>query len=143
MPESNLHGYCVISPQILSQEEFQELRFVPDPVLGDDGTYRNSDALIGYFKNSEKKKKKKKDVCLCVYCNLTDPFYNSPSVFFPHVPRYIHKTKQKMAIRRKGIKKCTRFAETVANFSFLFPLWIQNLCWRSKKCAFELNKYMK
>ena len=30
---------------------FHKLHFVPDPVLGDDGTYRNFDALIGYFKN--------------------------------------------------------------------------------------------
>ena len=51
MPESNLLGYSVINPQMLSQEEFQELHFIPDPVLGDDGTYRNFDALIGYFKN--------------------------------------------------------------------------------------------
>ena len=49
---------------MLSQEEFQELRFVPDPVLGDDGTYRNSDAMIGYFKNSEKTKKRCVFVCL-------------------------------------------------------------------------------
>ena len=35
---------------MLSQEEFQELHFVPNPVLGDDGMYRNFDALTGYFK---------------------------------------------------------------------------------------------
>ena len=29
MPESNLHGCYVVNPQMLSQEEFQELRFVP------------------------------------------------------------------------------------------------------------------
>ena len=45
-----IHGYCVVNPQMLSQEEFQELHFVPDPVLGDDGTYRNFDELTGYFK---------------------------------------------------------------------------------------------
>ena len=47
----NLHGYCVVNPQMFSQEEFQELHFAPDPVLGDDNTYRNFDTLIGYFKN--------------------------------------------------------------------------------------------
>ena len=36
MPESNLQAYCVVNPQMFSQEEFQELHFVPDPVLGDD-----------------------------------------------------------------------------------------------------------
>ena len=51
MPESNLHGYCVVIPEMLSQKEFQELHFVPDPVLWDDGMYRNFDALTGYFKN--------------------------------------------------------------------------------------------
>ena len=51
MPESNLHGYCVVNTQMLSQEEFQELHFVQGPVLGDDGMYRNFDALTGYFKN--------------------------------------------------------------------------------------------
>ena len=50
LPESNLHGYCVVNPQMLSQVEFQELHFVPDPVLGDDGMYRHFDALTGYFK---------------------------------------------------------------------------------------------
>ena len=39
MPESNLHLYGVVNPQMLSQEEFLELHFVPDPILGDDGTY--------------------------------------------------------------------------------------------------------
>ena len=37
MPEFNLQAYSVIKPQMLSQEEFQELHFAPDPVLGDDG----------------------------------------------------------------------------------------------------------
>ena len=49
IPESNLHGYCVVNPQMLSQEEFQELHFATDPVLRDDGTYRNFDALTEYF----------------------------------------------------------------------------------------------
>ena len=43
MPESNLHDHCVINPQMFSQEEFQELHFVPDHVLGDEGMY----TLIG------------------------------------------------------------------------------------------------
>ena len=51
MPESNLHGYCVVDLQMLSKEELQELHFVPDPVLGGDGMYRNFDALAEYFKN--------------------------------------------------------------------------------------------
>ena len=37
MPESNLQAYCVVNPQMLLQVKFQELHFVPDPSLGDDG----------------------------------------------------------------------------------------------------------
>ena len=119
MPESNLHSYGDLNPQMLSQEEFQELHFVPDPVLGDDGMYLNVDALIWYLKNAAEKK-------TCVYCNPTDPLYNSPSVnLFPHFSRYIHKTKQKLAIRLNEINKY-KVRRPVANFNF-FPLWIQML----------------
>ena len=70
---------------------------------------------------------------MCVYCNPGDPLYNSPSVnLFPHFPKYIHKTKQKLTISHNEIKKSTRFVVTVANFSFLFLLWIQI-------CATEAN----
>ena len=71
MPESNLHGHCVVNPQMFPQEEFQELHFVPDRVLGDDGMYTLTGMLMrwfGYFKSQAKKK-----IDLCVYCNPTNP----------------------------------------------------------------------
>ena len=73
MPESNLHGHCVVNPQMFSQEEFQELNFVPDHVLGDDGMYTLIGILMRWLGTWKVRRKKG----LCVNCNPTNPLYNS------------------------------------------------------------------
>ena len=62
-----------------SQDAFQELHFVPDPVLGDDVMVRTE--ILMHLKGSLKIWRKK----ACIYCNLTDPLYNSPSVKCFHI----------------------------------------------------------
>ena len=93
------HGHCVVNPQMLSQEKFQELHFVQDPVLGDDGTYIVIGILLRWLGTL---KVRLKQIDMCVYCNPTEPLYNSLSEnVCPDFPRYSHKTKQKLAIGRK------------------------------------------
>ena len=43
----------------------------------------------------------------------------------------IYKTEQNLEIGRQKFKRY-KVCRGIANFSFLFILWIQNLCWRSK-----------
>ena len=64
MPESNLQAYCVINPQMLSQEEFQELHLFQILSLG--MMLRNRNFDMGTLTIRQKKIK------TCAYCNPTD-----------------------------------------------------------------------
>lgn len=47
--QSDTCGYCVINPPRLPAEQFAELFFVPDPVTGDNTTYKDFSDVYGTF----------------------------------------------------------------------------------------------
>ena len=58
MPVSNLHRHCVVNPLMFSQEEFQEVHFVPDHVFGDDGMYTLTWILMRWLGTLKVRRKK-------------------------------------------------------------------------------------
>ena len=76
-------------------------------------------------------KAEKKIVVFTVVTRPTLSKHLDCKLFFRIFQNIFLKQKKNCPLVLKKSKR-TRFAETVANFSFLLPLWIQNLCWRSK-----------